>query len=96
MIKTLFLSLKKRSKVKIVCSYVKKGNLYWIEDSPFFVFCFAFVSGFPFATIYESQDFHPLHRLSDISRAITAEGSPLLIASNRTQTGSPWFPSASR
>ena len=30
--------------------------------------------------------FHPLHRHLDISRAITAESSPLHIASNRTRT----------
>ena len=31
--------------------------------------------------------FHPLHRHLDISRAITADSSPLYIASSRTQTG---------
>ena len=40
--------------------------------------------------------FHPLHRHLDISRVITAESSPLHIASSRTQTGNLWFPSASR
>ena len=43
--------------------------------------------------------FHPLHRHLDTSRAITAESSPLHIASSRTQTGnsnSDCFPSASR
>ena len=40
--------------------------------------------------------FHPLHRHLDICRAITAESSPLHIASNRTQTENFWFPSASR
>ena len=40
--------------------------------------------------------FHPLHRDSDISRAITAESSPLHIADSRTRTGNLWFPSASR
>ena len=39
--------------------------------------------------------FHPLHRHLDISRAITAESSPLYIASSRTRTGNLWFPSAS-
>ena len=39
--------------------------------------------------------FHPLHRHLDISRTITAESSPLHIASCRTRTGSLWFPSAS-
>ena len=32
----------------------------------------------------------------DISRTITAESSPLHIASSRTRTGKLWFPSASR
>ena len=40
--------------------------------------------------------FHPLHRHLDISRAITAESSPLHIASSRSRTGNLWFPSASR
>ena len=40
--------------------------------------------------------FHTLHRHLDITRAITAETSPLHIGSNRTRTGNLWFPSASR
>ena len=40
--------------------------------------------------------FHPLHRHLDISRAITAESSPLRIASSRALTGNLWFPRASR
>ena len=40
--------------------------------------------------------FYPLHRHLDISRVITAERSPLHIASSRTRTGNLWFPSASR
>ena len=40
--------------------------------------------------------FHPLHRHLDISRVITAESSPLDIASTRTRTGNLWFPSACR
>ena len=40
--------------------------------------------------------FHPLHRHLDINRAITAESSPLHIASSRTRTGNLWFPSASQ
>ena len=31
---TLFLSYQKVGKVKITCSYSKKGDLYWLEDSP--------------------------------------------------------------
>ena len=40
--------------------------------------------------------FHPLHKYLDISRAITAESSPLHLASSRTWVGKLWFPSASR
>ena len=40
--------------------------------------------------------FCPLHRHLDISRAITADSSPLHIASSRTRTANLWFPSASR
>ena len=37
--------------------------------------------------------FHPLHRHLDIGRAITAESSPLHIASSRARTENLWFPS---
>ena len=37
--------------------------------------------------------FHPLHRHLDIRRAITAESSPLHIASSRTRTANLCFPS---
>ena len=40
--------------------------------------------------------FYPLHRHLDISRAITAESSPLHIANSQTRTGNLWFPSVSR
>ena len=40
--------------------------------------------------------FHSLHRHLDISWAITAESSPLHIASSRARTGNLWFPSAGR
>ena len=40
--------------------------------------------------------FHPLHRHLNISRLITAESSPLHLASKRTLTGNIWYPSASR
>ena len=43
-----------------------------------------------------SLHFHPLHKYLDIGRAITAESSPLQIASSRTRTGNLWFPSANR
>ena len=35
--------------------------------------------------------FHPLHRHLDISQAITAESSPLHIASRQTRTENLWF-----
>ena len=40
--------------------------------------------------------FHPLHRHSDVSRAITARSSPLRIASSWNRTGNLWLPSESR
>ena len=40
--------------------------------------------------------FHPLHRHLDISWAITAESSPLHIASSQTRTGNLWFLSTCR
>ena len=61
-----------------------------------------------FTNIYYSQDsrgrgrvspfyhFQPLHRYLDISRVITAESSPLHIASSRTRTKNLWFPSNER
>ena len=39
--------------------------------------------------------FYPLHRHLDISRAITAESSPLHIACSRTRTANLWFPCVS-
>ena len=49
--------------------------------------------GIPLTPYYH---FHPLHRHLDISRAITAQSSPLHIASSRTRTGNLWFPITSR
>ena len=40
--------------------------------------------------------FHPSHRHLDISRAITAESSPLHIGNSRIRSGHLWFPSANR
>ena len=67
--------------------------------------CFFYIPGFSFTNIHESKDcrrrrrtflyFHPLHGRLDISRAVTAESSPLHIASSRTRAGNLWFPSAS-
>ena len=72
-------------------------------------FRFFFLSGFSFTNIHESQDCRGrghlfnsslplplLHRHLDISRAITAESSPLRISCSRNRTGNLWFPSASR
>ena len=83
-----------------ICKLVNEKNI-----SGFF-----FLSAFSFTNIHESQDcrgrggisltphyhLHPLHRHLDISRANTAERSPLHMANSRTQTGNLWFPSASR
>ena len=46
--------------------------------------------------LFNFYHFYPLHRHLDISRAITAESSPLHIASSGTRNGNLWFPSASR
>lgn len=69
-----------------------------------------FLSAFSFKNIYDSQDtrerekgisltplyyYHPFHGHLEISRTITGESSPLLIASNRTRSGNHWFASAS-
>ena len=40
--------------------------------------------------------FHPLHGHLDFIQSITAESSPLHIASSRTRNGNLWFPSASQ
>ena len=46
-------------------------------------------------TVGEWETIHPLQRHLDISLVITAESSPLQIASSRIQTENLWFPSAS-
>ena len=73
------------------------------------IFFFFFLSVFSFTKMHESQNcrgmwraflltphylFHKLHRHLDISWAITAESSPVHIASSRTRSGNLWFPSA--
>ena len=71
----------------------------------FFFFLIFYLSGFYLKYINDSKEtvfltplyhFHPLHRRLDISQVITAESSPLHIASRCTRTGNLWFPSASR
>ena len=44
-------------------------------------------------SLFPHYHLHPLHRHLYISRAITAESSPLHIASSRIQTGNLLFPS---
>ena len=100
--KNLVKSFLQRSKV-IYTRNVSAWTFHFI-----IFFFFFFLSGFSFTTIHESQGkgegisltphyhFHPLHRHLDLSRAITADSSPLRIASSRTRTGNLWFPSASR
>ena len=46
--------------------------------------------------INSSLPLPPASQVLHISRAITAESSPLHIGSSQTQTGNLWFPSASR
>ena len=77
--------------------------LFIISLPPLFHLLFFFLSGFSFTNIHESQDcrgrgegisltrhchFHPLHRHLDISRATTAESSPLHVAGSRSRTKS--------
>ena len=71
----------------------------------FYFYFYLFLSGFSLTNIHDSQDgrgrgkpcplyhFHPLHRHLDISRAITAESSPLHKASSWTRIGNLWFQS---
>ena len=85
------------------------ANILPVIFCTFSVFFF-FLPGFSFTNIHHPRDstgkgegiyltplyhFQPLHRHLDISRAITAEVSPLHIASCRSRTRSLWFPSAS-
>ena len=74
-------------------------RLYW---QLLFYFVFSFYLSFISRTfrgrrraflLTHHYQFHPLHRHLHISRTITAESSPLHIASSRTQTGNLWFPS---
>ena len=46
-------------------------------------------------SLFPLYQFHPLHRHLDISQAITAESSPLQIASSQTRPGNLWFLSGS-
>ena len=71
-------------------------NVFWVKDHSFsiWVFCHEHSrttglqgkggGGISWTPHYH---FHPLHNHLDISRAITADSSPLHIASNRTRTG---------
>ena len=67
-----------------------------------------FLSGVSFVSIHDSQNskgknisltplyrFFPFHRHLDISRVITAESSPLHIASSRNRTRNIWLPNSS-
>ena len=65
-----------------------------LEDMYLFLY-FSFLSGFSFTTIHGSQDCRGKGKASsqnlDISRAITAESSPLHISSSQTRTKNLWF-----
>ena len=92
----LYESLGVKNKVKYTLQLVSVVLLTFL----FFFVCFFFL--FSFTNIRESQGlqgkregvsltshyhFYPLHRHLDISRVITAESSPLHIASSRARTG---------
>ena len=47
-------------------------------------------------SLFPLYHIHPLNKHLEISRAITAENSPLHLASSRTGTGNLWFTSANR
>ena len=89
------LGSEKQSQIYFATSKCSTSNI-----SFFFLFAFFFL--FSFTNIHESQGlqgkregvsltshyhFYPLHRHLDISRVITAESSPLHIASSRARTG---------
>ena len=93
----LYESLEVKNKVKYTLQLVSVVLLTFLF---FFFVCFFFL--FSFTNIHESQGlqgkregvsltshyhFYPLHRHLDISRVITAESSPLHIASSRARTG---------
>ena len=84
-------------------------QIYHHNYFPYQYICIFFLSGFSFhkhsriagvqgrgVGIKSHYHFHLLHRRLHISRTITAESSPLHIASSRTRTGSLWFPNANR
>ena len=74
---------------------IKRQSCYLIETSR--LICKAGLQGKGEGiSLTPHYHFHAIHRHLDISWAVTAESSPLHIASSRTRTGNLWFPSASR
>ena len=89
---------------------IAKRKQLWV-NSPKLSNNFFFLSGFLFPEhswitglqgmgegipLTPHYNFYSLHRHLDLSWAITAESSPLHIASSQTRTGNLWFPRASR
>ena len=81
-------------------------HMHFLTPSFFFLFIWVFFHEHSLFTGQQGKGegiiltplyhFNPLHRHLEISRAITAESSPLHIDCSRTRTGNLWFPSASR
>ena len=96
----------KKTILKNIVKFARK-LLYWsLVFSNVFVFIWVFFHDHSRITGLQGKregisltphyHFHPLHRHLDISRAITADSSPLHIGSSRARTGNLCFPSASR
>ena len=70
-------------------------SLVLVKDIPFFSIRIRQQGKRETISLTPLYHFHPLHRHLDISRTITAESSPLHVASSRTRTRNHWFPSTS-
>ena len=107
MLQRHFLTLPRRcqltsAKLSLSTNWPRRYN----QSSDVVFSSFLFLSRLSFTSIHDSQNnregggaisltppyhFHPLHRHLDISRAITAESSPLPKASSRTRIVNLWF-----
>ena len=84
-----------------IFSYLaKNGRISTKKAAGFIINIISFLSGTFLRNFHDSltplYHFHPLQRNLNISRAITAESSPLHIASSQTRSWNIWFPTASR
>ena len=102
---TIHINKSAMQKVSHVNEPTKPHQLWHEIVSKTFFFYLGFIS--PTFTIHCTEgetrgfltslyNFNPLHRHLDISRAITAEGLSLHIASSRNRTRNLWFEGASR